>query len=87
MRDGWLSGLPSRALPLAERDEDFAAALKAARVTLILRVDGQDYGLEADETATPRREVERVYRRLEDPKFFRKLHEEPAERAAVYEPR
>ncbi len=87
VRDGWLSGLPSRALPLAERDEDFAAALKAARVTLILRVDGQDYGLEADETATPRREVERVYRRLEDPKFFRKLHEEPAERAAVYEPR
>lgn len=87
VRDGWLSGLPSRALPGAESAEDFAAALKAARVTFILRVEGQDYGLEADETAAPRRELEREYRRLEDPKYFRKLHEEPAERAAVYEPR
>ncbi len=87
VRDGWLSGLPSRALPRAERDEDFAAALKASRVTCILRVDGQDYGLGADESAVPRREVERAYRRLEDPRFFRKLHEEPTERAAVYEPR
>ena len=87
VRDGWLSGLPSRALPRAESDEDFTAALKAARVTLILRVDGQDYGLEADETAAPRRELERSYRRLEDTKRFRKLHEEPTERAVVYEPR
>ncbi len=87
VRDGWLSGLPSRALPRGLGDEDFAAALKAARVTLILRVDGQDYGLGADATAAPRRELERAYRRLEDPKFFRKLHEEPAERAAIYEPR
>ncbi len=87
VRDGWLSGLPSRALPRVERDADFAAALKAAHVTLILRVDGQDYGLEADETAAPRRELERAYRRLEDPRFFRKLHEEPSERAVIYEPR
>jgi hypothetical protein len=87
VRDGWLSGLPSRALPIAERDEDFAAALKAARVALILRVDGQNYGLEADATAAPRRELERAYRRLEDEKFFRKVYTEPAERAAVYEPR
>jgi hypothetical protein len=87
VRDGWLSGLPSRALPLAERDEDFAAALKAAPGIMILRVDGQNYGLEADETAAPRRQVERAYRRLDDPRFFRKLHEEPAERAAVYEAR
>jgi len=87
VRDGWLSGLPSRALPLAERDEDFAKALKDARVTLILRVDGQDYGLEADATAAPRRALERSYRRLEDERYFRKVHQEPAERAAVYEPR
>lgn len=86
-RDGWLSGLPSRPLPIAASDTDFAAALKAARVTLILRADGLNYGLEADETATPRREVELAYRRLEDPKLFRKLHEEPSERASVYEPR
>ena len=87
VRDGWLSGLPSRALPLVPADEDFAAALKAARVTVILRVEGQDYGLDADATATPRRELERAYRRLEDPKRFRKIHEEPGERAFVYEPR
>jgi hypothetical protein len=87
VRDGWLSGLASRALPLAERDEDFARALKDARATLILRVDGQDYGLEADPTSSPRLAVERAYRRLEDSRYFRKLHEEPSERAAVYEPR
>ncbi|MBI4061200.1 MAG: hypothetical protein HY403_07195 [Elusimicrobia bacterium] len=86
-RDGWLSGLPSRPLPVAESGEDFAAALKAGRVTLILRADGRDYGLDADETAAPRREVERAHRRLEDPRFFRKLYSSPAERTAVYEPR
>ncbi|MBI2387559.1 MAG: hypothetical protein HYV14_16350 [Elusimicrobia bacterium] len=87
VRDGWLSGLPSVPLPAVERDEDFAAALKAARVTYVLRVEGLDFGLLADEGAVPRRQVERVHRRLEDPKLFRKLHEEPSERASVYEPR
>jgi len=83
---GWLSGLPNAALPLAARDEDFAPALKSAGVRYVLRVDGQDYGLEQDESSSLRREVERAYRRLEDPRRFRKVHEEPAERAAVYEP-
>lgn len=87
VRDGWLSGLPSLPLPVVERDEDFAAALKAARVTYVLRVDGLDFGLLADESAAPRRELERVRRRLDNPALFRKLHEEPSERAAVYEPR
>jgi hypothetical protein len=86
-RDGWLTGLPSRPLPLVARDEDFAAALKAARIGYVLRVDGLDYGLEADPDAAPRRELEQIYRRLENPRLFRKLHEEPAERAAVYAPR
>ncbi|MBI5245994.1 MAG: hypothetical protein HY923_02345 [Elusimicrobia bacterium] len=86
-RDGWLSGLPSRPLPLVEKDEDFAKALKAARVDYVLRVDGLDYGLQADPDAGPRRQLERIYRRLENPKLFRKLHEEPGERAAVYAPR
>ncbi len=86
VRDGWLSGLPSRALPLIERDEDFHATLKAARVTLILRVDGQDYGLESDASAMPRRNLERIYHRLDDTRFFQKLYTEPAERATVYAP-
>ena len=86
-RDGWLSGLPSRPLPIVEQDEDFAKALKAARVSFILRADGLDYGLLNDASASPRREVERIHRRLEDPRWFRKVHEEPGERAAVYEPR
>jgi len=87
VRDGWLTGLPSRPLPLIDRDEDFAAALKRARVSLILRVEGQDYGLREDATATPRERLERAYRLLENPKFFRKVYEEPAERATIYEPR
>lgn len=87
VRDGWLSGLPSLPLPSVESDAEFAAALKAARVTYVLRVEGLDFGLLSDADAVPRREVERVHRRLEDPKLFRKLHEEPSERAFVYEPR
>jgi hypothetical protein len=87
VRDGWLSGMPNTALPAVERAEDFAAALKAERVSYILRVDGQDYGLQADPNAALRRKVERAYRDLDDARLFRKVHEEPSERAAVYEPR
>ncbi len=87
VRDGWLSGLPSRPLPLVEDDAAFAKLLKDARVTHVLRADGLDYGLLADPEAGPVRELARINRRLEDAKFFRKVHEEPAERAAVYEPR
>ena len=86
VRDGWHARMPNRSFPVVERDEDFAAELKRLRVTLILRVEGQNYGLEADPAALPRRQVERAYRRLEDKRFFRKLHDEPSERAAVYEP-
>jgi hypothetical protein len=87
VRDGWLSGLPSAPLPAAARDEDFAAALKAAGVRYVLSVEGQDYGLENDASSALRREVERIGRRLEDPSRFRKVHEEQDEKAAVYEPR
>jgi len=87
IRDGWLSGLPHLPLPAVGTDAEFSAALKAARVGYILRVEGLDYGLREDASAAPRLEVERIYRRLEDPRFFRKLHEEPDERAAVYGPR
>ncbi len=87
VRDGWYAGMPNLSFPVVERDEDFAAALKRLRATLILRVEGQNYGLEADPAALPRRQVEQAYRRLQDPRYFRKLHEEPSERATVYEPR
>lgn len=87
VRDGWHAGMPSLSFPVVERDEEFAAALKGLRATVVLRVEGQDYGLEADPSAQPRRELERAYRLLRDPRYFRVLHEEPSERAAVYEPR
>lgn len=87
VRDGWHTRMPNLSIPVVERDEDFAATLKRLRVTLILRVEGQNYGLEADPSALPRRQVEQVYRRLQDPRYFRVLHEEPSERATVYEPR
>lgn len=87
VRDGWLAGLPSRPFPVTGTDEEFAAVLKTWRVTAVLRVEGQDYGLEADASAAPRRHLEEIYRRLENPKLFRKLHEVPAERATVYAPR
>ncbi|MFI5360568.1 MAG: hypothetical protein ACHQ49_01260, partial [Elusimicrobiota bacterium] len=86
VRDGWHSGLPNTPLPSAKSGEDFAMALKINGIRYVLRVDGQDYGLEHDASSALRREVEADYRRLEDPRLFRKVHEEPEERAAVYEP-
>jgi hypothetical protein len=86
VRDGWLSGLPNEPLPDVERDEDFAPALKASGVRYVLRADGQSYGLDEDAASAVRLHLERAYRRLDDPRAFRKVHEEPAEKAAVYEP-
>ena len=86
VRDGWLSGLPDVPLPVPARDEDFAPALKAAGVRYVLRADAQDYGLQGDASSALRQTVERLGRLLDDPRRFRKAHEEPAERAAVYEP-
>ena len=86
VRDGWLSGLPSIGLPTPARDEGFAAALKAEGVRYVLRADAQDYGLQGDASSALRLTVERLGRLLDDPRRFRKAHEEPAERAAVYEP-
>jgi len=86
VRDGWLSGLPSAPLPSPERDEDFAPRLKAEGVRYVLRAEGQDYGLQSDASSALRRTVERLGRLLDDPRRFRKVHEEPAERAEVYEP-
>ena len=87
VRDGWLCGLASRPLPLASSDEAFAKALKSARIDFVLRVDGLDYGLNEDASASPRLAVEAAYRRLENPALFIKVHEEPSERAEVYAPR
>ncbi|HXT00080.1 MAG TPA: hypothetical protein VN915_05360, partial [Elusimicrobiota bacterium] len=86
VRDGWLSDLPSVSLPVPAKDEEFARALKAEGVRYVLRAEGQDYGLRGDESSALRRTVERLGRLLDDPRRFRKVHEEPAERAAVYEP-
>lgn len=87
VRDGWWSDLPAVSLPPARDAAALAAALKARRVSLVLRVDGQDYGLEADPGAALRRRVEDAYAALDDARLFRKVHEEPGERATVYEAR
>lgn len=87
VRDGWLSGLPQTALPDAPDGPAFAAALKTMRVTHVLRASGADFGLGGDPDSSLRRRVESIGAWLDDPRLFRKVHEEPAERAAVYEPR
>jgi hypothetical protein len=87
VRDGYLTGLPNVPLPDAADAAAFAAALKAERVSDVLRVDGLDYGLEKDPGSDVRRGVARAQGFLDDAGLFRKIHEEPAERAAVYEPR
>ncbi|MDE2142478.1 MAG: glycosyltransferase family 39 protein [Elusimicrobia bacterium] len=87
VRDGWWAGLPDVALPLAGDASGFAAALKAERVSYVLRADGQDYGLQADPRARLRLDVERAYSQLDDARYFTKVHDEPGERAAVYVPR
>ena len=87
VRDGILSGLPSVPLPDASDAGAFAAALKSERASLVLRVGGLDYGLEADPESGIRRGVERAQGYLDDAKLFRIIHEEPSERTEVYEPR
>lgn len=87
VRDGWLSGLPQTALPVAPDAAAFAAALKRMRVSLVLRADGQDYGLAADPQSSLRGSVESAFSALDDARLFRVVHAEPSERARVYEPR
>lgn len=83
VRDGYLAGLPGVPLPDARSPGEFAAALKTRRVRWVLRAEG-DYGLPPD--APLMRRLARAYRHLEDRALFRLAHEEPAERAAIYEP-
>lgn len=87
VRDGFRSGLPNVPLPDAPDAAAFAAALKAERVSYVLRVEGLDYGLEADPASDIRRAVNRAQGFIDDARLFRKIHEEPSEKAAVYEPR
>jgi hypothetical protein len=86
VRDGYYAGLPNVALPDDARAEDFAAHLKSLRVAYVLRQDDLDVGLGADPSSGLRRALERAYSQLDDARLFRKVHEEPAERAAIYEP-
>ncbi len=86
VRDGWYAQRPCLPLPDAEDAADFAAKLKGARARFILRQDGLDIGLSAGKSAPLQRLLDRAYGQLDDAKRFRKIHEEPAERASVYEP-
>ncbi len=87
LRDSWHAGMAGASLPDSATAAALASALKARRVNFVLRADGQDYGLSNDPNAAPRRRVEALYGFLDDERFFLKLHEEPAERAALYAPR
>ncbi len=86
VRDGWYAGLPNVALPDAPDAEAFAAQLKRERVSYVLRQDALDVGLNADPGSSLRRGLERAYGSLDDTRLFRKVHEEPAERAEIYAP-
>ena len=85
-RDGWHAGRPCLPLPVAEDGAEFAASLKKAGARFVLRQDGLDLGLSADANAPVRRRLDRAFAQLEDPRRFRLRHEEPAERARIYEP-
>lgn len=87
LRDSWYAGMAGTSLPDSATAADLATALKSGRVSFIVRVDGQDYGLNGDPAAPLRRRVETLYGFLDDERYFRKLHAEPAERATVYAPR
>ena len=84
VRDGWYAGRPCLPFPDDADGAAFAAKLKGARARFILRQDGLDIGLSA--SAPLSRLLLRAYGQLDDAKRFRKIHEEPAERARVYEP-
>jgi len=86
VRDGYYAGLPNVALPDDENARDFAAHLKSMRVSYVVREDGLDVGLGADPSSGLRRALERAYSHLDEERLFRKVHEEPAERARIYEP-
>lgn len=86
VRDGWYAELPNVALPDEESPEAFAARLKDERVSYVLRQDALDVGLTADPGSSLRRGLEHAYGYLNDARLFRKVHEEPAERAEIYAP-
>jgi hypothetical protein len=86
VRDGWYAGLPNVALPDEDGAEAFAADLKRMRVSFVLRQDALDVGLGADASSATRRGLERAFAHLDDTRLFRKVHEEPGERAEIYEP-
>ncbi len=87
LRDSWHAGMAGTSLPDSATAAEFADALKAGHVSFVLRVDGQDYGLSSDAKAPLRLRVETLYGFLDDGRFFRKLHDDAAEHAAVYAPR
>jgi hypothetical protein len=84
VRDGWYAERPCLPFPNDADGTNFAAKLKAARARFILRQDGLDLGLSAG--APLSRLLGRAYGHLDDTRRFRKVHEEPAERASIYEP-
>ena len=84
VRDGWYAGRPCLPFPDDADGAAFAAKLKGAHARFILRQDGLDLGLSS--SAPLSRLLDRAYGQLDDAKRFRKIHEEPAERASVYEP-
>jgi hypothetical protein len=87
VRDGWYARMPSIGLPLAQNPREFARVLSMRRTNYILRIGGQDYGLDSDPEATIRQDLERAYHYLEDETYFRKVFINASEQTIVYEPR
>ena len=85
VRDGWHAGLPCLPLPDDATASAFAATLASRRARFVLRQDGLDFGLTAGADAPLSRMLDRAYSFLDDASLFRVVHEEPAERARVYE--
>jgi hypothetical protein len=85
VRDGFLCARPSLALPDAQDPDGFAAALRRYRVSRVLWQDGLDVGLSLQSTAAVARKLERIRGFLADGRRFRLVHDEPEERARIYE--
>lgn len=86
VRDGWYASLPNTALPDDADAAGFAADLKRMRVSYVLRQKDIDVGLDADPGSGTRRGLERAFAHLDDARYFKKVHEEPAEGAEIYAP-
>ncbi|MFA6004823.1 MAG: hypothetical protein WC881_12245, partial [Elusimicrobiota bacterium] len=85
VRDGFLCGRPSLALPDTPDPAEFAQALRRRQARFVIWQDGLDIGLSADRTATLRLRLDRIRGQLQDSGGFRLVQQEASEGARIYE--